>query len=114
MSTAEIWRRRVIFMAIVGLLVAIPVTLIVRGGDDDEPAAEPSIEEQLPLNPAVKNERLKASYQIPKGWNERTKKGVLRLQSDDGSVRIGLTAPADADESGELLADTLATLKGSY
>jgi hypothetical protein len=114
MSTAEIWRRRVILMAIVGLLVAIPVTLIVRGGDDDEPAAEPSIEEQLPLSPAVKNERLKASYQIPKGWKERMKKGVLRLQSDDGSVRIGLTAPAGADESGGLLADTLATLKGSY
>ena len=101
-------------MAIVGLLVAIPVTLIVRGGDDDESAGEPSIEEQLPLNPGVNNGRLKASYQIPKGWKERTKKGVLTLRSDDGSVRIGLTAPADADDSGQLLAETLTSLKGSY
>ena len=101
-------------MAIVGLVVAIPVTIILRGGDDDEPAAEPSIEDQLPLNPGVRNDRLRASYQIPEGWKEETKHGVLTLRSDDRSVRIGLTAPADADESGQLLDDTLAALKGSY
>jgi len=111
--TNSIWTRRVILMAIVGLAVAIPATIILRDGDD-EPAAEPGIEEQLPLNPAVKNDRLKASYQIPKGWKAQKKNGVLTLRSDDRSVRIGLAAPAPADEAGQLLDATLASLKGSY
>jgi hypothetical protein len=112
--SSSIWTRRIILMAIVGLVVAIPVTLIIRGGDDDESAAEPSLEEQLPLNPGVKDDKLKASYQVPKGWKQETKNGVLTLRSDDRSVRIGLAAPAAADEADQVLADTLATLKGSY
>jgi hypothetical protein len=114
MSSGQIWTRRVILMAIVGLLVAIPVTLIVRGGDDEEPAAEPSIEDQLPLNPGVSDEKLKASYQVPKGWTQDTKHEVLTLRSDDRSVRIGLASPAPADESGQVLKSALAGLKDSY
>lgn len=109
-----IWIRRAILMLIVGLLVAIPVTLVVRSDDDDEPAAKPSIEDQLPLHPAVTADELKASYQVPDGWTQDTKQGVLTLRSADRTVRIGLAAPAAADESDQVLSDSLTALEGSY
>jgi hypothetical protein len=110
----RIWIRRAILMLIVGLVVAIPVTLIVRGDDDEEPAANPSIEDQLPLHTAVQADELKASYQVPDGWTQDTKKDVLTLRSADRTVRIGLAAPAAADESDHVLSDALTALKGSY
>ena len=110
-----IWRRRAILMLIVGLVVAIPVTLLIRGGDDDsEPQAKPTVTDQLPLNPGVSDDKLKASYQVPKGWTQKTKREVLTLRSHDRTVRIGLAAPAAADESDQVLRDALAGLKGSY
>lgn len=112
---AAIWRRRVLLMLIVGIAVAIPVTLLIRGGnDDDAPEARPSIEDQLPLNPGVSNDKLRATYQVPKGWTQRTKQDVLTLRSNDRTVRIGLAAPAAAHESDQVLRDALAGLEGSY
>jgi hypothetical protein len=113
-SEGTIWRRRAILMLIVALAVAIPVTLIIRGGDDDEPQARPSVEDQLPLHPSVNDDRLKASYQVPRGWTQKTKQEVLTLRSKDRTVRIGVAAPAAADESGQVLRDALAGLQGSY
>jgi hypothetical protein len=108
-----IWRRRVGLMAAVALLVAIPVTLLIRGGDDDDDSAAP-VATAPALNPAVANKQLDVSYQVPEGWREAKKEKAVQLQSRDRSVLIAIAAPAAASKSGTLLKDTLAAFRSGY
>ena len=102
-------------MAVIGLAIAIPVTIIVRGsGDDDEPVAAPSVAEELPLNPAVNDRELHARYSVPKGWSQKEAKDTRKLHSKDGSVQVGISTPGSAKDSGEILDAALASLRESY
>ena len=109
------WRRRILLMLVVGLVVAIPLTLVLR--DSDEPAAEsgePSLDELVPLNPVVGDSEIDAVYQVPEGWRLEREDGALTLRSSDETVQIGISSPGRADESGSVLDQALAALKDTY
>lgn len=108
-----IWRRRVLLMAVVALVVAIPATILIRGGDDDGDAEAP-LATAPSLNPAVANKGLDVTYQVPEGWKESKKAKAIQLQSKDRSVLIAIAAPAAASEAGPLLDDTLAAIRSGY
>jgi hypothetical protein len=108
----NVWRRRVLLMFIVGLAVAIPVTLLLRG-DDDEPA--PATTSVVPaLNPGVNDKGLDAHYQVPKGWKESRQGGAIKLQSRDKTTLIAIAAPAAASQSEQVLDDAIAGVKSGY
>jgi hypothetical protein len=109
---AKIWRRRALLMFGVALLVAIPATVLIRDGDDEETAA-PTVTAPA-LNPGVSDRSLDISYQVPKGWKESKKSRAVQLQSQDRSVLIAVAAPAQASKSGPLLDDTLAAIRSGY
>jgi hypothetical protein len=111
-----IWRRRVTLMAVIGLAIAIPATiLIASSGGDDEPASVPGIDEQLPLNPAVNDKHLDAAYSVPEGWSlKESDAGTLKLHSEDGSVQVGISSPGPAKDSAEILQAALASIRGRY
>jgi predicted Zn-dependent protease len=108
-----IWRRRVLLMGVVALLVAIPATILIRAGDDDGDAESP-VATAPPLNEAVANKGLDVTYQVPEGWNESKKAKAIQLQSEDRSVLIAIAAPAAASKAGPLLDDTLASIRSGY
>ena len=107
-----IWRRRVLLMAVVALLVAIPATILIRGGDDGDDA-EP-VAAAPPLNEAVGDKALDVTYQVPEGWTEQKKAKAIQLRSSDRSTLIAIAAPTEASNAGTLLDDTLASFRNGY
>jgi hypothetical protein len=115
MDSTTIWRRRAILMAIVGLVIAIPLTVLIRSSGDDDPApAQPDLDEELPLNPPVDDNKLQARYSIPEGWRLKRKREVVTLSSHDKTVQIGMSAPGPAGESDQVLREALESLKATY
>ena len=115
MST--IWKRRLVLMAVVGVLVAIPLTFLLRGDDDGEGAtpATPTTTLPEPKLGAAKSDRgLEIDYRLPEGWSESKKESAIRLASDDHAVQIVIAAPADASEAPGVLADTLSAIRRGY
>jgi hypothetical protein len=114
--SATVWRRRVLLMFALGLLIAIPVTLLLRssGSDDSADVATPSLERQLPLNPSVRDSGLGLSYQVPEGWRQHKASSVIQLRSPDRSVQIGVSTPGPASDSRQVLQAALADLRSSY
>jgi hypothetical protein len=95
-----IWKRRAALMAVVGLLVAIPVTLIVRGGgDDDGDDSPPPAEPQIPEVGDVRVDRkLGVELRLPAGWKRNREKEAVSFRSDDGSVLIAISAPGPEED----------------
>jgi hypothetical protein len=108
----EVWRRRVLLMLIVGLAVAIPVTLLLRDQNDDSAPATTSVAPAL--NPGVNDKGLDAHYQVPKGWKESHQAGAIKLQSNDKSTLIAIAAPAGASQSEQVLDDAIAGVRSGY
>ena len=111
-----IWRRRAILMAVVGLLIAIPVTILVSGGGNappPQPLAEIHVE--APHVGAQKvDESLGVKLRIPEGWSRDEKQDVLELQSKDGAARVAISAPGPAADANELHSQVIDGLKTSY
>ena len=115
MDSSTIWRRRAILMAIVGLAIAIPLTLLIRSSGDDEPApAEPDFAAELPLNPPVDDDKLQARYRVPKGWRLKRKGEVVTLSSRDRTVQVGISAPGPAGDADQVLREAVESLKATY
>jgi hypothetical protein len=116
MST--IWKRRAALMGVIGVLVAIPLTLILRGGDDDgEAAPTAKTTTTLPepeLSSAKSDSGLDIDYRVPEGWSEQKKESAIRLASRDQAAQIVIAAPADASEASGVLDDTLAAIRSGY
>lgn len=113
MQSGTIWRRRALLMLVIGLVIAIPLTLLLRNSGEDEPKPEAgSIAEEFPLNPAVGDTEIEAVYQVPKGWKLERKGEALTVISEDGAVRIGITSPDG--EPAEILDSALAELESLY
>jgi hypothetical protein len=115
MNSRLIWRRRAVLMAVIGLIVAIPVTLLLRDSDDKPASAEqsPGIE-RIPLNPAVGDSEIQAVYQVPEGWDLKHEGDVLKLASADDMVQVGITSPGPAEDAGKLLDEALAGIEETY
>ncbi len=103
-------------MAIVGLLVAVPVTLLTAGGEDAalEPATVPTASAPPPLGEGARDRGLRVRYRVPKGWRESRRASAIRLRSRDRTAEIVIAAPAPAARAGRLLEDTLAAIRRSY
>ena len=100
-----------LLMLAVALLVAIPVTVLVRGGDDDRP---PEAEVAPALNPAVKDKQLDVGYQVPEGWTQSKEASAIKLRSRDRSTLIAIASPAPASKANQVLDDALASVRSSY
>jgi hypothetical protein len=111
-----IWRRRVVLMAIVGLLIAIPVTIFVSGSSDAPPAESlAKIEVKAPdVGPQKVQDSLGVKLRVPEGWTRAEKQNVLELQSKDGAARVAISAPGPAADADELHSQVIAGLRTSY
>lgn len=111
-----IWRRRAILMAIVGLLIAIPITILMSGGGSAPPLHPlPEIEVEAPSVSAQKvDESLGVKLRMPEGWTRDQKQDVLELQSKDGVARVAISAPGPAADATELHSQVIDGLRNSY
>jgi len=117
MDSKVIWRRRVILMLIVGLVVAVPITVLIRGGDGDEPATVGAAPTQMPTpetGPDERDKGLGVSYRVPKGWDESKEASAIRLSAPDKTAQVVIAAPAPAEDADVLLRETLAAFKTQY
>jgi hypothetical protein len=116
-TSQAIWRRRVALMAAVGLLVALPLTLALRDGDDDsEPSGVSGGAAQVPpeVGPDVEDRGLGVTYQLPGDWEESKQASAIRLSSPDASAEVVIAAPAPAADADLLLDQTLEAFEASY
>lgn len=112
-----IWRRRVVLMSIVGLLIAIPVTILVGGGADAPPSAAPleGIEVKAPnVGPKKVEQSIGVELRVPQGWSREQKQEVLELQSKDGAARVAISAPGPAADADALHSQVVEGLRSSY
>jgi len=112
-SGTTIWLRRAALMAVVGVVIGIPLTLLISGGDDEGDSAVGTRAEPE-LGPAVRDRGLRAGYELPKGWRRERSDGTLRLQARDGSVLVAVAAPAPAGRATEVRDDLLGSIRSTY
>ena len=105
-------------MAVVGLLVAVPITLLLRDGDgDEEPAANQTAttaQDPPETGPGVEDSDLGVTYRIPGDWEESKEASAIRLRSPDSSAQVVIAAPAPAADADALLAQTLEAFEAQY
>jgi hypothetical protein len=111
-AAGTIWRRRAVLMAAVGLVVAVPVTLLVSG--DDDGSGEPAPPALPALNPTVVARESGISYRVPEGWEAGAVGGTITLSSGDETVQMAIAAPAPAARTGKVLDDALASIRDTY
>lgn len=115
MASTDVWKRRVLLMAIIGVLVAVPLTLLIRGGggDGSEPSASSSA--QAPEVGPVEHDRgLGVRYQVAGKWRDRKRSSAIRLRSPDRQAQIVIASPAPASETGAVLDEALTALRSGY
>lgn len=103
-------------MAAIGLLVAIPVTIILSG-ETEAPPPEPLAEIEVPepqLGPKRVDDALGVRMQMPAGWERNERQGVLELESQSGAARIAISAPGPAGDADQLHSEVVAGLRSSY
>ena len=103
-------------MAIVGLLIAIPVTILVSGSDAPAPTALPAqIEIKTPeLGPEKIERSIGVELRVPQGWSREQKGDVVELQSKDGAARVAISAPGPAADADTLHSQVVGGLRSSY
>lgn len=112
-----IWKRRVVVMAVVGLAIAIPVTIAVRGGDDGDGNTTTSSDAELPAGGEVEFDReLGVELRLPEGWRRREddNDGVVSFRSMDKSVLIGVSAPGPDEDADAIQAAAVDSIKSEY
>lgn len=118
MVSRTIWKRRVVLMALVGLAVAVPLTLLLAG--DDPEAPDPTAVMTTPIEPppqlseADRDDSLRVRYRVPKGWKESKQASAIRLRSRDSTAEIVIAAPAPAGEADGVLDEALAAIRDGY
>jgi len=103
-------------MAVVGLFVAIPITIFVSG-EASSPPAEPlaAIEIEEPaVGPLKVEEGLGVRMRVPEGWSREQKGSVLELESKDRAARIVISAPGPASDAAQLHSEVIDGLRSSY
>lgn len=85
-------------MAVIGLLVAIPVTIAVRSGSDDGSESAPAPE--LPEVGILEFDRdLGAELRLPKGWTRDRKHSAVTFRSPNREVVIAVSAPGPREDA---------------
>jgi hypothetical protein len=109
-------------MALVGLAVAIPATVLLRdSGGDRRPASQPAAEQARSQTPSVKlrpkpetSGGLDASARVPVGWNATQEQSILKLRSPDRSTEVAISAPAARGQVDPVLDSLLSEIKARY
>ncbi len=110
-----IWIRRAVLMVVVGLVVAVPVTLLARGGGDEEGQGRGGTRLVEPqLSPSVGDKALDLRYSVPKRWEQRERGGVIRLTSPDGRAGMTLSAPGPVGDAEAIFDTAIAVLGENY
>ena len=109
-----IWKRRLVLMAVVALIVAIPVTVAVRGSDDDGEAPAP-VTDPPEVGNIEFDRKLGVELRLPEGWKRKEEKGgAVSYRSRDGSVLIAISAPGPANDYEEIAGAAIDSIEGEY
>lgn len=108
----ELWKRRVILMALVALVVGVPLTIALRG-DGDDAAPEPAVEQPV-LGDTEFLQELGVEIRVPEGWVQEQRDGVLSLRSADGQAIVAISAPGPAADAELIHAEAVDTLREQY
>lgn len=108
-SRTTIWLRRAALMATAGILIGIPTTLLVRGGNERAEEAQ-----GLELSERIRDRGLGIRLATPEGWRERKRQGVLTVRSPDRSVGIRIAAPGPAADADEILDTARDVIRDRY
>jgi hypothetical protein len=113
-----IWKRRAALMAVVGLIVAVPLTIALGAGDDEDPdpaslAAEPATPM---LGQLERNRRLGVRLRLPDDWKRKQRKagGAVAYRSGDGTVLVAISAPGPADDADSIQKAAVGAIKDQY
>ena len=112
-----IWTRRVALMAVVGLIVAIPVTIALGGGDDEpEPAPEATEPSAPQLGQLERHQRLGVRLRLPDDWKRKERKGhdAVAYRSKDGTVLVAISSPGPASDANSIHKAAVGAIKGQY
>jgi hypothetical protein len=108
-------------MAAVGIAVAIPATILIRGSGDDKSgdggtAAATSTAAAVPRlsSHRVDDGGLGVEARLPKGWTEQREESAIRLRSDDGTTEVAISAPAPAGATTDVLTTAVNAVRDGY
>lgn len=99
-------------MAVVAAIVAVPLTLILRGGDDDRGGGAERDAAGIVALERVPS--LDIALRVPRDWERKRRKGTLALRSANGNVLIALAAPGPADDVADIQREAVATIEREY
>ncbi len=100
-------------MLVVGLVIAVPVTLIIRG-DDGPPPPDPIIADLPKLGPVEFERDLGIKLRLPEGWKSEREGEVIMLRSADRQAQVAVSAPGPAEDSEQLHDELLGEFGDTY
>ena len=101
-------------MAAIGLVVAIPVTIAVRGGGDSGGTDVPVAPEPPEVGEVEFDRDLGVELRLPEGWKRKHQRDAVSFRSEDGSVLIAITAPGPARDVKQIQEAAVRTIKAEY
>jgi hypothetical protein len=113
----RVWKRRAVLMAAVGLVVAIPVTLLVHGGSGGRDAASGAaagVPAQFRVHGAARLPALGIAMRVPRSWSVARAHGTIRLRSSDRTTALAVAAPGPEGQRAEILRTELGGIRRSY
>jgi hypothetical protein len=111
-----IWKRRAALMAVIGLIVAVPVTIALSGGADSDPAPEATEPPAPQRGQLERNRRLGVSLRLPDDWKRQQRKagGAVAYRSGDGSVLVAISAPGPAGDADSIQEAAVGAIEDQY
>jgi hypothetical protein len=109
-----IWKRRAVLMAVIGLIVAVPVTLAIRGGDEEDASPSPPAPELPEVGPVAFDRDLGVRLRVPRGWKRSREQGAITYRSADRSVLVAISSPGPAADARAIQAQAVAAIKREF
>jgi hypothetical protein len=115
-DVSTVWKRRIALMAVVALVIAIPATIAIRGGDDDgEGDAAPAAQTEAPEVGKLELDRsLGVELRVPAGWKRKKEGEAVTYRSDDETVLIAISAPGPAGDFEEIQDAAVDAIESEY
>jgi hypothetical protein len=101
-------------MLAVGLLVAAPVTLLVRDDESGPSPRELSAVELPELGKLQVDRELGVEMRLPDGWVSEKRGSVIVMRSADRQARVAVSSPGPAADADELHQQVLSGIEKTY
>lgn len=107
-------------MAVIAIVVAVPLTLLIRdddsggsgaGGDASPPVATQAVPEPDQKNV---NRKLGVALRVPPGWRKRGRGDVLTLRSRDRRAAVVISAPAAVEYADQIYGQAIESIRDQY